>query len=415
MRSDMRTAGLDKLGGGLDADTLRVVGSALRTRDADDTFTRIEPLLRDYGISRVGNVTGLDRIGIPCHVAHKPMGTTLSNGSGKGLTTEASRISAVMEAIEQTYWEDVPPFSMAASASRMRADGLTIVDCELVPRMRHGLWNDELEIDWSPMTDLVTGDEVWAPTELISVRLPARRSAPTFIVGSNGLASGNTLDEAVLSALNELVERDANALHTLQGEDPPEDAFDTRYLCEMIGDPVASLIETVERADLQLAVVEHTSDLGVPTYNAFILDKALTRAGAFGGLGTNLDPVVALTRAITEAVQSRTLIIAGARDDCFASGRLASVLASHHWLVPDPGMVRPVIPENQSTGSILGDIEVMVSRLADAGMGQVLIHRYTEPGHPFHVVRVIVPGLEGYRFERYQPGPRGLAVLGRQM
>ena len=40
-----------------------------------------------------------------------------------------------MEAIEQTYWEDVPPFSMAASASRMRADGLSIVDCDLVPRM----------------------------------------------------------------------------------------------------------------------------------------------------------------------------------------------------------------------------------------------------------------------------------------
>lgn len=413
VRSQMRLAGLSQLGGGLDQGTLHVVGSALRTRDADDTFTRIEPLLRDYGISRVGNVTGLDRIGIPCHVAHKPMGTTLSNGSGKGLTLEASRISAAMEAIEQTYWEDVPPFSMVASASRMRADGVSIVDCDLVPRMRHGLWNDELEIDWSPMTDLVTGEDVWAPSELITVRLPARRSAPTFIVGSNGLASGNTLDEAILSALNELIERDANALHTLAGEDRPEDAFDARYLSELIGDPVASLVETVERADLQLAVVDHTSDLGVPTYNAFIHDRALTRAGAFGGLGTNLDPVVALTRAITEAVQSRTLIIAGARDDCFASGRLASILASHHWLVPEPGRVRPVIPASQSTGTILGDIEQIVTTLAAAGMSQVLVHRYTEPGHPFHVVRVVVPGLEGYRFERYQPGPRGLAVLER--
>ena len=413
VQSQARLAGLSKLGGGLDQGTLRVVGSALRTREADDTFTRIEPSLRDYGISRVGNVTGLDRIGIPCHVAHKPMGTTLSNGSGKGLTPEASRISAVMEAIEQTYWEDVPPFSMAASASRMRADGLSIVDCDLVPRMRHGLWNDELEIDWSPMTDLVTGEDVWAPSEMDTVRLPARRSAPTFIVGSNGLASGNTVDEAILSALNEVVERDANALHTLAGEDRPEDSFDVQYLCDQIGDPLASLVETIARAELRLMVTYHTSDLGVPTYNAFIVDLALTRAGSFGGLGTNLDPVVALTRAVTEAVQSRTLIIAGARDDCFTSGRLASILSSHHWLAPEPGEVRPVIPEDRSTGTIRGDIERLVGILADAGMHQVLVHRYTEPGHPFHVVRVVVPGLEGYRFERYQPGPRGLAVQRR--
>ena len=70
-----------------------------------------------------------------------------------------------------------------------------------------------------------------------------------------------------------------------------------------------------------------------------------------------------------------------------------------------------VIPEDRSTGTIRGDIERLVGILADAGMHQVLVHRYTEPGHPFHVVRVVVPGLEGYRFERYQPGPRGLAAL----
>lgn len=409
--SDVMLPGLEALGGAVDLETLRTAGSALRTREADDTFARIEPHLADYGITRVGNVTGLDRVGIPCHVAHKPMGTTLSNGSGKGLTPESSRISAAMEAIEQTYWEEVPPFSTFASANRMVADGLSIVDCNLVPRMRHGLWNRDLELDWSPMTDLATGEEVWVPTEIISVRLPPRRSAPTFIVGSNGLASGNTVDEAILSALNELIERDANALHTLCGDDRPEDAFDVRHLCQTLGDPVASLVETIEKADLQLVVVEHTSDLGVPTYNAFVHDLALTRSGAFGGLGTNLDPVVALSRAITEAIQSRTLIIAGARDDCFASGRTASILASHHWRVPQPGAVRHSMAESRSTGTILGDVALLIDTLAGAGMSQVLVHRYTDPGDLFHVVRVVVPGLEGYRFERYQPGPRGLAAL----
>ena len=274
------------------------------------TFGRIQPYLADFGITRVGNVTGLDRVGIPCHVAHKPMGTSLSNGSGKGLTPAASRISAVMEAIEQSYWEAAPAVAVTSTARRLASDGLKVVDCDAIPRMRHGLWNVDLELDWSPMFDLVTGEEVWVPTEVVHVLLPSRRGAPTFIMGSNGLASGNTLEEAILSALNELIERDANALHTLRGPDTPADTLDVAHLCAVVGDPMASLVETIERADLQLDLVDHTSDLGVPTYNAFVHDLALTRSGAFGGLGTNLDPVVALCRAITEAVQSRTLIIA---------------------------------------------------------------------------------------------------------
>ncbi len=412
LETEPRLLGLEVLGGaGSEQPTLRSAGSALRTRDADDTFGRIQPYLADFGITRVGNVTGLDRVGIPCHVAHKPMGTSLSNGSGKGLTTEASRISAVMEAIEQSYWEASPEVAVSSTARRLEADGLSVVDCDSIPRMRHGLWNVDLELDWSPMFDLVTGEEVWVPTEVIHVLLPSRRGAPTFIMGSNGLASGNTLEEAILSALNELIERDANALHTLRGPDTPADTVDVGHLCAIVGDPMATLVETIERADLQLDLVDHTSDLGVPTYNAFVHDLALTRSGAFGGLGTNLDPVVALCRAITEAVQSRTLIIAGARDDGFGSGRQAAMLASQHWLTPPAGALRHEIPADRSTGSILGDVTLLVERLVSAGMPRVLVHRYTRPDDLFQVVRVVVPGLEGYRFERYQPGPRGLAVL----
>jgi ribosomal protein S12 methylthiotransferase accessory factor len=411
VESALPLRGLDVLGGDSGAQTLRVAGSALRTRQADDTFDRIEPYLLDFGITRVANVTGLDRVGIPCHVAHKPMGTSLSNGSGKGLTPEASRISAVMEAIEQSYWEAAPTVSIASTARRLRADGLEVVDCDAIPRMRYGLWNDDLELDWSPMVDLVTGDDVWVPTEVIHVLLPSRRGAPTFIMGSNGLASGNTLEEAILSGLNELIERDANALHTLRGPDTHEHTFDVRRLCADVGDPLSELVDAIDRAELQLDILDHTSDLGVPTYNAFVHDLAMTRSGTFGGLGTNLDPVVALCRAVTEAVQSRTLIIAGARDDGFGSGRHASMLASQHWVVPPAGSVHHELPVNRSTGSILGDVTLLVERLRAAGLQRVLVHRYTDPRDMFQVVRVVVPGLEGYRFERYQPGPRGLAVL----
>ncbi len=53
----------------------------------------------------------------------------------------------------------------------------------------------------------------------------------------------------------------------------------------------------------------------------------------------------------------------------------------------------------------------MVDALAGAGMPQVLVKRHTKPGDPVQVVRVIVPGLEGYRFEHYTPGPRARAAM----
>jgi hypothetical protein len=44
-------------------------------------------------------------------------------------------------------------------------------------------------------------------------------------------------------------------------------------------------------------------------------------------------------------------------------------------------------------------------------MKQILIKRHTLPEDPVQVVRVVVPGLEGYLFEQYTPGPRARAVI----
>ena len=136
-----------------------------------------------------------------------------------------------------------------------------------------------------------------------------------------------------------------------------------------------------------------------------------------GGLGAGLghrevlDPGVALCRAVTEAMQSRGLIIAGSRDDQFGSGRDASLLHSNHYATPDSGRRDVIKRTSTSTGSIIGDIVRIVDALAGAGMPQVLVKRHTKPGDPVQVVRVIVPGLEGYRFEHYTPGPRAQAAM----
>ena len=68
-----------------------------------ETLARIEPRVPVAGITRVADITDLDRIGIPVFSCIRP---TANDGAitvynGKGATVEESRISAIMEGIER--------------------------------------------------------------------------------------------------------------------------------------------------------------------------------------------------------------------------------------------------------------------------------------------------------------------------
>jgi ribosomal protein S12 methylthiotransferase accessory factor len=67
-----------------------------RVRPPEQTWNAIKPRLREFGITRVGEVTGLDRIGLPVWIAIRPNARTLSVSQGKGLDDTAARVSAAM-------------------------------------------------------------------------------------------------------------------------------------------------------------------------------------------------------------------------------------------------------------------------------------------------------------------------------
>jgi YcaO-like protein with predicted kinase domain len=63
-----------------------------RSRTSSETWAAVQPLLQEIGITRVGDITGLDRIGIPVWIAVRPNSRTLSVSQGKGLDAPAARI-----------------------------------------------------------------------------------------------------------------------------------------------------------------------------------------------------------------------------------------------------------------------------------------------------------------------------------
>src|SRR5688572_1211993 len=72
----------------------------MRDRSPEETRDLVRPRMRDYGITRVAELTGLDTIGMPVYMAIRPLATTIEVSQGKGMTPLLAWLSAVMEAIE---------------------------------------------------------------------------------------------------------------------------------------------------------------------------------------------------------------------------------------------------------------------------------------------------------------------------
>ena len=334
-------------------------------------------------------------------MAIKPQGRTLASGSGKGVSPDASWVSAVMECCEQAVWEHLEIASVLASQNELRWRGVVTVDGSLCPQAKGSLWTPDVPIRWTPSWDIIAGTEVWVPDGLVAVSLSGDGSYRPFITGSNGLASGAHVLEAILSGLMEVVERDGMTLTTHVGDRPHLDGMARLRAVE------PSVADRIEAAGLRLEVVDATTEIGIPIVVAYLHDVPGGRTGSFKGAGASLSASAALVRAVTEAAQGRCLIVSGARDDMFESQRAAATSST----VSTPTSVEGVFDNdvNLSTGSVEGDLERAATMLRSAGFSQILVIRHTSPDDPVQVVRVIVPGLEGYMFSYAAVGERGQA------
>jgi ribosomal protein S12 methylthiotransferase accessory factor len=159
--------------------------------------------------------------------------------------------------------------------------------------------------------------------------------------------------------------------------------------------------------------------VGLPAFLCNIAENpghALLPLYAAEGMGCHPRREIALLRALTEAVQSRLTLISGARDDMFPSEyqRLrdgAALRLMWEQVRASPG-ARPfsAVP-SWSHDSFDEDVALEITRLAAAGMDQVIIVDLTRAEFGIPVVRALVPGLECFvSAARYQPGARALAA-----
>jgi YcaO-like protein with predicted kinase domain len=390
-----------------------------RTVPPSRTLDRFRPHAPAMGITRVGMITGLDRLGIPVAFATRPNSRSIAVFQGKGLTDDAARVSAFMEAAELWHAETVLSPVRLASHRDLEQAGMDVVVEGLVPQGTVRLPPDR-PVPWIEARDLATGAPALLPLEVVGCNYTAAMTALTgehFQATTNGLASGNTLAEAVAHAIYEVIERDAVTLWMAR---PEEDAARTAIDPATIGDPVVrELLDRFAHAQVEIRLWDVTSDIGLPVFVCLAADRIASDVDPEVGSGCHVDREVALLRAITEAAQSRTAWIAGARDDLApelwgAARRRRRARASAAWLAAP--RTRPLADAAVTAGETLEeDLATTWARLAGAGVHRVLVTDLTRPEIGLPVARVVVPGLEGAVEDddsRPPPGPRMRRLLG---
>jgi YcaO-like protein with predicted kinase domain len=407
----LTSLGLDAAGAALLPKTFR--HGTHRLVSPSETLARFRPFALPMGITRLGHITGLDHIGIPVVVAVRPNSRSVSVSQGKGLDPAQAMASALMEAIEGFHAEVIGAGRLA-TYRRLAAD-CVVVDPLTLPTTGRSFAPDA-PISWRQGFDLLRREPAWVPTELVHTDY-TRPLEGYFPAGSNGLASGNHLAEAIGAAICELVERDAVALWTASGiRARAERALDTAS----VDDPdCRALLAKYDGAGIAVRLWNVTTDIGIAAFVCDIRDPSAGEPGRrrrFHGAGCHPDRVIALIRALTEAAQSRLTYIAGIRDDLLPAeyeeppgAEILDALVDALCQETPATSLRAVPTFNAAD---LGqDLRWELERLRTAGIMRVVAVDLTRPDFGIPVVRVVIPGLEGdIRHPHYLPGPRARAV-----
>lgn len=373
-----------------------------RICSAETTFGRIEPLLPEFGITRLSRLTGLDCIGIPVWNAVSPNSKSLVINQGKGITDIDAKVSAAMEALERAVACAPRVPTRVATISDLLAEGNKALSLPgLIASGQPDLADDE-PIRWVLGRNLDGGAPTWVPLE--AALLDRTLENCRYWQSSDGLASGNTETEAVLHGLLERIERDAEVLWRLT---PLASRLRGCVLPEALGDPVlAAMAAKIAAADLELRLFDITSDVGIPCFTAVLAGRDILTAKAplfhhvTVGHGAHPSAVRAAIRAVTEAAQSRLTYISGARDDVYPETFVRPLPQQTQKLfeaVPQEPTRVHAKEEGRGPDALLSFV---LQRLRDAGIGPVVSVPLLGDGLPFAVVKVFVPELENPEGER---------------
>ncbi|MDH3741004.1 MAG: YcaO-like family protein, partial [Hyphomicrobiales bacterium] len=352
----------------------------------------------------------------------RPNSHSLSVSLGKGPDVDSAMISAAMEAAETAIAERLPDTVVWTSIDTLNRSGKPVIDLSSIARCHPHRFAATETTAWKKARNLGTDEITFVPWSLIGLD---HRESPAgyhdaFYVASDGLASGNTHDEAVFHALCELIERDALAkMQFLTKENLRKSEFQPTGQEDV---HLPALLQLIESAGLRLRMFHMQSDTELPAFLALLEPKHYRHEASgetsskCGGCGCHPNAGRAIVKAITEAAQARLALVAGARDDIraehYEAGKLHELPDSQKKSYARLGRTQPSTWSLAEPTSIQQKVEDLTDRLNAVGIEQILVVELEAQAFGIHVVRVIadelqVP-LQGNRVQITQRGLRNM-------
>lgn len=380
-----------------------------RIMDPASTLRRVEPLCKVAGITRVADITGLDRVGIPVFSSIRPEAEAgaVSVYNGKGATKDQAKVSAIMEGLERysaEVWdrELIRDFVENTLASANAVDPRDLI----LPR-RTEMHLMHHPVAWVKGVDLNEMEEILVPASAVFHPYMFPQDLPLFRTNTNGLASGNSMEEAVFHGLCEVIERDAWSICEAKRETRAD-----LILSGKIG-VSSELLSKFTSSGVEIHLKDLTSDIGIPTFGAaaddvLSMDPVLLTMG----MGAHLSPEIVVIRALTEVAQSRLTQIHGAREDTVtAKGRTHlgydRVKMMNKMWFSSSGVERKLesVPSLDAP-DIYDDIQFILARLKRKGFRRAIAVDLTREELGISVARIIVPGMEVFAMDDERIGSR---------
>jgi len=254
--------------------------------------------------------------------------------------------------------------------------------------------------------NLESDQQTWVPAELVFRPSPDPEQK-VFGSSTNGLASGNSLDEASFCSLLELIERDIWSLELARQSSRLVDF-------ESLPQEILEVVERVQGLGLELKVRFVTNEYGLPFFATFLFDRQQPSLEGFnGGWGCSLSPTAAALESVLEAIQARIGMIDGRRKQSRRQSLQTSETVRRSLerqfdqvseaSSPIAFSEIPCVSIDDSERSPLKSLIQVLRRVVGTPISRVVL---TPADCPLQVVRLIVPKLEHYKLGKVRVGQR---------